>query len=304
MPQSSPPRAPAPADPSEATAGAASASGGWPYRIGRSSRLEPTAWALLALAASSKRQDFGKVFTRGVEWLEAIQQPDGLLIEPGMPGPNYGWNGLALIATLRTTPRTSRLSDRLLAGLLEAKGLRLENAPGVLRQNNALQAWSWTEGTFSWVEPTAYCLLAVKKSGRNDELARSRIAEAEAVLLDRVCEPGGWNYGNSQVLSQDLRPYVSTTALVLLALQDKRSHPVVQRALVWLVDNALSERSGMALSLSAVALRVFDQNVVPILRALREQQSRTGFLQNVHLGALAHYASTVGDHGARALTLQ
>ena len=40
-----------------------------------------------------------------------------------------------------------------MAALLAAKGIALEGDLPV-RQNNRLQAWSWTEGTFSWVEPS------------------------------------------------------------------------------------------------------------------------------------------------------
>ena len=32
-----------------------------------------------------------------------------------------------------------------------------------MRQDGSLQAWSWVDGTFSWVEPTAWCLLLLKK---------------------------------------------------------------------------------------------------------------------------------------------
>ncbi len=280
----------------------AGATGGWSYYPDRASRIEPTCWALLALGAAGANRreaaavDAARIFLRG------LVRADGLLVEPAMPGPNYGWNGLALLAL---DDRDSLdLVDRLASGLLAVKGIRIEaDAGSAVRVDSRLQAWSWTEGTFSWVEPTAYCMLALKVRRVAGPIVEARLREAEAVLLDRVCEPGGWNYGNAQVLAQDLRPYVPTTALALLALQDKPDHPVVRRSLDWLAAHALAEMSTMALSLAAMALYVYGQPVEAVLRALEEQQERTRVLGNIHLLAMALYASTLPVHRAVALRI-
>src|SRR5690606_5725872 len=128
---------------------------------------------------------------------------NGLLAEAGMPGPNHAWNGLALFTGLGAADPAP--DERLLNVLLDTRGIAIEPS-GVVRQNSRLQAWPWMDGTFSWVEPTAYCLLAVKKRRQQGPLASIRVAEAEALLLDRACDAGGWNYGNAEVLGQDLRP--------------------------------------------------------------------------------------------------
>ena len=52
--------------------------------------------------------------------------------------------------------------------------------------------------------------------------SQERLEQAERLLFDRQCAGGGWNYGNSEVLGQKLHAYVPTTALALLALQDRR----------------------------------------------------------------------------------
>ena len=44
--------------------------------------------------------------------------------------------------------------------------------------------------------------------------------EAEALLRNRQCTTGGWNYGNAEVLGKKLYAYTPTTALGLLALSD------------------------------------------------------------------------------------
>jgi len=59
---------------------------------------------------------------------------------------------------------------------------RLPQSPA-LRQDDRLQGWPWTQGTFSWVEPTAWALLALRRrqaSGKGVEAAR--LTDAETLL--------------------------------------------------------------------------------------------------------------------------
>ena len=281
---------------------AALPSGGWLYYAGQRGRIEPTCWALLALAGA-KASDDVRVAARGVEFLRSLQRDDGLLIESGVTEPNYAWNALALfVLTNLGSAAPSGMADKLTAALLAVKGIQVDDRGGVFKQDASLQAWSWTPQTFSWIEPTAYAVLAVRKRGPIGATAAARLAEAEAVILDRVCGTGGWNYGNSQVLSQDLRPYVPTTALALVAMQHRRDHPAVVKSLNWLSSHALAERSAMALSLAAIALRVFGRPVDPVLQALREQDAKTGALGNVHLMAMTGFALAIPSHGASSFT--
>lgn len=273
--------------------GARKAAGGWAYYDGKAPRIEPTCWAGLALQDETPGRGLAD-FARSA----------GFLVDPGSPVPNYGWNGLAALALHDDASGTgSELYAGVLSALVGAKGVQLRtDSTSAIPQNGLLQAWSWTAGTFSWVEPTAYCLLALKRVAQPSPEVRARIDEAEAVLRDRVCPAGGWNYGNSAVLGQDLTPYAPTTALGLLALQDRRDDPVVQKSLAWLEASALHERSAMALSLVATALHVFGKPVAPIQSALREASAATGFLDNAHLMAMALYAMTLDRHKAAAFT--
>ncbi len=67
-------------------------------------------------------------------------------------------------------------------------------------------------------------------------VAAERIEIGERMLRDRACGAGGWNYGGSNVYGQELFPYVPTTALGLLAMQDHPGDPIVARALAWLSE--------------------------------------------------------------------
>ncbi len=279
---------------------ATGADGAWPYYAGRASRIEPTCWAVLGLSVAGAEP---AATERGLSYLRRVQQPDGMLLEDGVGTVNYGWNGLALLTdVIASGPSSDSWRDRLVETLLQTKGVVLPDTFDI-RQNNQLQAWSWTEGTFSWVEPTALCLLALKKAGVSGPAVAARVEEAEAVLFDRVCDVGGWNYGNSQVLRQDLRPYVPTTALALLALQDRRSHAVVQRSLDWLAEHATTEPAAMALSLAILCLQAFGRPVDAPRALLVEQQARTDFLGNVHLMSMALVALVAADRRSTALVL-
>ena len=226
------------------------ADGGWPYGPGKASRLEPTCWGLLALARASGRPS-------DLEVLRRWPRRDGWLADVAGAPVNYAFNALAGL-TLLSHAAEGPAAREIASLLLTVRGLRLDQSP-VIRQDNSLQAWPWIDGTFSWVEPTSWCLLLLKKvkDRLRDSRAEERIRVGDQLLQDRVCGSGGWNYGGSNVYGQELYPYVPTTAIGLLALQDQRADPHVSRSLAWLRQQTTSERSPIALSLAAIALRTY-----------------------------------------------
>jgi hypothetical protein len=274
----------------------ANADGGWPYYEGHASRLEPTCWALLALAGGEPPG----VGAPG-RFLTDSQRADGLLLEASIRSegrPNFGFNGLAVfvMSTIRDLVPASKLSS-LVNGLLTVKGIQIATSD-INRQDNKLQGWSWIDGTFSWVEPTTWCMIGLNKVPAPTAALRSRVDEGERLLIDRCCAQGGWNYGNSNMLGQDLRPYVPTTALGVLAMQRRAAEPVAVRSLAWLKQHALAEQSAMALSLALIALRAYDAPADALAANLAAQWERTAFLGNRHLTAMALYALTSGlDRG-------
>jgi hypothetical protein len=262
--------------------GLANKDGGWPYYPGRASRLEPTCWALLALAADS-----GAPPT--IEVLRRWPSHDGWLVDvPGAPI-NFAFNALAAL-TLVQHPDGVAAGQAIARKLIDVKGVALEQSP-VLRQDNSLQAWPWVDGTFSWVEPTCWCLLLLKhpRTGVR-EAARDRIAVGEAMLIDRVCAGGGWNYGSAAVFGRDLWPYVPTTALGLLAMQDRRQEPAVVKSLKHLEQDVGNERSAAAVAQAVVALRVHEAAAESALTVLREALPAAETSGNAQAIAMSLYA--------------
>ena len=223
-------------------ASARNADGGWPYYDGRKSRIEPTCWAILALGDANAAALLA-------HWRDA----GGIVVEPDIQSANYTFNALAALALAAVPPADAADAGPAIAAALLAHHGEKVSAHPAIRQNPNLQGWSWTDGTFSWVEPTSWCTLAVKKLARQSKGAPARIDEAEKVLYDRVCTAGGWNYGHPEVYGQNLPPHIPPTAVGILALQDRRNDPIVRHALEFLMREGVREGSTTALSLSWLA---------------------------------------------------
>ena len=206
--------------------------GGWGYEPGRTSRLEPTCWALLALGGAQAGSD--RVLA---EW----PTQKGALLEQRAGLPNWSFHALALATRLALGDAPVAELQRLADALVEARGLTFEPSP-VQRQDNRLQGWSWIDGTFSWAEPTAWAVFGLKKChalGIVPKGASTRIRDGESLLQDRVCAGGGWNYGNSNVFNKNLPAYIPTTAIALLALQDRQDEAFVRNSLTYLEKHAV-----------------------------------------------------------------
>lgn len=263
----------------------ANASGGWPYYAGKNSRLEPTAWALLAL--SNRAADHTAPHAA---FLQRLQQPSGWLQESSGLPINVGFNALVAFAWF-ARPRLANDAARasLLSALVKSKGIKAPNSESG-GQDNSLQGWAWIDTTFSWVEPTALGMLALKKarrSGVSSTAADARIDEAERLLLNRTCQTGGWNYGNATALSQDLRAYVPTTALGLLAMQDRRNESSVTRGLDFLETHWRDEPSAPSLGLSLICLDAFGRPAGALEAELRRHLDAARIFGNFHGDAVA-----------------
>jgi len=203
---------------------AQNADGGWGYFPGKESWLEPTVYALLALA--------------GEPWAHQAIERAGCLLRSWEVG-SGGWRGCArvteahwatsLMVTLHSAMgiydgATRRGVDWLLStrGAETRAVARLAHwlSPRTVEFDAALSGWPWEAGTSSWVEPTAHALMALSRVARRGEHAglEGRIAMGQAMLLERRCRDGGWNYGNRRVLGADLPSQPETTALALMAL--------------------------------------------------------------------------------------
>ncbi len=189
---------------------------------------EPTAFAALALIAH-QRISQAKLAT---DFLSSSQSSDGSVgVRQKEPEPQWP-TSLAVLAWQAYDKQAYAANiDRAVNWILEAKGKAMEQTSD-MGHNTQLVGWSWAEGTHSWMEPTAFHVLALKATGRGEN---PRTREAINLLLDRQLPSGGCNYGNTMVLGQMLRPHVQPTAIALLALaaeQDQGSR--IAKSVAWL----------------------------------------------------------------------
>jgi hypothetical protein len=193
--------------------------------------------------------------------------------------------------------------DRGYAWLLSLRGARFPwrqrvrefiTRKQIVELDSTLEGWPWTPGAFPWVEPTSWALLALKARWRRAPRAvRSRIRQGEAMLQDRACPGGGWNYGNSRVMGQDLEPYPDTTAIALLGLRGT-SRPVVDRGF-HVLDALLDEKaSALALSLAILCRRAWSRAATSLEVRLAARLESQGFPSDHRTLALAALAGA-GD---------
>lgn len=263
----------------DALSAGASAAGGWAYYAGKASRIEPTCWALLALDGDRSAA------TPHRRFLLECQRANGWLVEDPAWPVNVGFNALTTFTWFAIPAlATDAARERVLDALLTQKGVQAPPMEGST-QDNSLQGWSWVDTTFSWVEPTAWGVLALNaavRAGVKSPAIDARISEAERLLLNRTCRDGGWNFGNASMLGQDLRPYVPITALVLLALQRRREDPAVQRSVAFLESHWPEEISATALGLSLIALAAFGRPIAAIEARLRQHAASAVAFGNFH----------------------
>jgi len=270
---------------------AGAASGWFPYKPGGQASLEATAWAALALREQKDRAKSAAFFIVGSQ-----NKDGGDSTEPGAG--RSDWNSGPAMLSLRLLsaqndelanhPDVKRSIKKGLVHLLDSRTefygavgrliLLLYKGPGALAY---ARGWPWHPGCFHWIEPTAYCLMALKFPQVPDvELYDRVIVFANEFITKNVCVDGGWNHGNARTLGSDLPSYRLTTAEALLALQDLRETATVQGAVRYLHGLAGEDSSSLSLAYSALALSAYDVSVDKELSYLLKRQAPDGSFNN------------------------
>ena len=277
--------------------------GGWGSVKGKRSNTEATSLAVMALE-SLQQESRGRSIREGVNWLAHGQNSDGSW-PLNDTSQNPSWTTALAILALSLWPdyrtqvfnaarwvlRQKGSKPGLLANLL----LALTFKKKAIHLNEDLIGWPWLAGTFSWVEPTSYYLIALKKvrskmGGDFDE----RIKQGKLMIYDRMCRGGGWNYGNSVVFDENLWPYPDTTAVALIALQDHREAEANRQSLEALKNMLRDVHSGLALSWGIICLSLYGEDTGKWKELLAESFKKTQFLGENKVIALSLLALNDG----------
>jgi len=271
--------------------------GGWGSVKGKRSNTESTSFALMALK-SQEVKSFDQQMTAGLRWLLQHQRDDGSWSLNDASKQSSWTTPIAVLALLPFQDEREhalRAAKWILTqegrkpGWIASLLVRLSLVRKTVELDLYLNGWSWTPGAFSWVEPTSYSLMALKKLkqslvGTNCE---ERIRQGEMLIYDRMCENGGWNYGNSRVLGEALWPYPDVTAVALIALQDRAKSEANQTSLRALDAMMREAPSGTALSWGILCLTLYNQDVWEWKRVLVKNFEKTRFLGETKAVALA-----------------
>ena len=240
--------------------------GGWGYKAGGSSWLEPTCYTMLVLhGQKAYRGQWERAWTLIRNW----QMSDGGCRPTGQVNRSNWttalWTTLHAVAGIRDAKAEAALN-----WLLDRKGAEgalwrriVESTkPRTEGYNTQLFGWPWFPDTNSWIEPSVHAVVALKRMywvapGRKhprhtDIKLRARLGEQ--MILDRRCVDGGWNYGARLALGIALESYPESTGVALLGLQGNK---------------ALAVRNGLA-----VAHKQLPETRSPLARAWLELSLR------------------------------
>ena len=217
--------------------------GNWGYHRNGPKSSEPTAFACLALCVNGLTDEALVL----ADWLSEIQSSDGsvgVTQEQATPA----WpTSLAILAwqscdRAMGAPRFTTNRRQALSWALQTKG---KSAPQQdhIGHNTTLIGWSWAAATHSWLEPTCMFTLALRACDLGDD---PRTREAVRLVVDRLLEAGGCNFGNTRVLGQATLPHIQSTGLAMLTLSDlSLDDPRISRSLDYL-EQSLNEQTATA----------------------------------------------------------
>ncbi|MGA9753977.1 MAG: hypothetical protein WBV23_02415 [Desulfobaccales bacterium] len=246
-------------------------------------RPDASCWAIVALAGDPADR---ALLAGARSRLAAEQFPDGRVCISA-DHPEAFWPTALAVFAWHQSPEHRDNQARAAHFLLTSSGKhwrREANSPASHDPN--LKGWSWIADTHAWVEPTALAMLALELAGYGNH---ERVKEGTRLLLDRQLPRGGWNYGNTFVFDQELRPMPLSTGIALNALKDQTSLASIQRSLTYLQSRVVSLTTPRSLGWSLLGLGAWGARPQPsptLIYACLKNQARYGAYDTASLALL------------------
>jgi hypothetical protein len=277
--------------------------GGWGFGKTIQWATEPTCLALLALRLEPRR-----VYARGLTFLLRCQSSNGSWPAFADDDQEGSWVTALVVITLIRLTADWKAVERGVSWLLSTRGQeshwlmkwRHRTIDQKVRFDPDKYGWPWTVGTTSWVVPTAYGLMALRRRFTCciPDAVDVRLRKGVEMLFDRACLGGGWNAGNGVVNGIPLTPHADVTSLALLALIPMRDHPFVKKSLDWLQRQIESTPSLYSLSWMAIAVAAHREVISSTLEKINRLYSDRGLSQDCQTLALTRLAVQMVLSGA------
>jgi hypothetical protein len=238
--------------------------GGFGPYDGEPARADTTAWALFALSAAHQP-------TRAEDWtfLQSRQEPNGA-VSLAPEGSRSVWVTTVAFLAWHTARSNPEAEKRALENLLIQAGNKrteIQQDRAVIGHDANIRGWPWIENTHVWVDTTALGMVALRCAGCRDDL------DGKMLLLDRQLPSGGWNYGNSFVYGQELRPTPESTGIALFALAGEVDAREVGPSLAYAEQLGADASTPLTAAWIALALQAWGKMDLP---AAGQVLKRTG----------------------------
>ena len=241
---------------------------------------EPIAGAAIALAQAGRLEPAA----RAADWLAARQTRMGSVGVTASEDDPAWPTALAMLAWQAVD------AERYAKRISRAANWALGQAPTTIPRDpifghdTTIEGWSWAPATHSWLEPTAFYSVALRECGHANHPRR---AEAVRLLVDRLLESGGANYGNTTVFGQELLQHVHSSGVAAWALAGEAIEDARLEATLDYLRRSIDEPTGVASLCWAVRGLAAHGRVDESLRAaFDEAWPRVGKSQSLHKIAL------------------
>jgi hypothetical protein len=265
--------------------------GGFMEQVGGPYRPDSTAWAVLALQAVGNNLDY---LAAARFCLSTDQCEDGRVCLA--KNATAFWPTSSAVLAWQGSKEHRDAQDQAVQFLLRSSGIHRERiADSPVAHDPSIRGWAWIENTHSWIYPTAMTLIALDVTGYSDH---PRFQEGIRMIMDRQLTPGGWNYGNTMVYGQELRPFIDTTGLALTALAGHVEREAVESSIQYLKQRVGEFRTPLSLGWALFGLgawREFPNEGRAWIEETLERQTKFGTYGTTLLSLLAAAFAEEGD---------
>lgn len=256
---------------------------GFANKAGGRGRPDAAAWAVLALQAAGSDAE---LVDKGRAQLVSAQLDDGRVCISSDQRDTIWPTPLAILAW-QGSPKYRTAQQKAAQFLIEhADTLTQDAQDKAIGYDTALRGWSWTLGAFSWVEPTALAIIALRAARYEDH---HRVQDAVTLMMDRQLPDGGWNVGSPVIFGRPLRPMPENTGMALQSLCGLVPRQKVEKAISYAKAQLPLLHTPLSLAWTVLGLKAWGEQIdgqSDYFARVVARQQKCGCYDTVSMGML------------------